>query len=163
MKIFAIAALIATTQAAGSAVWAKADATDGCLDTGYSCAVSACTTSSNDGNVCVPIAIALAINIKTSEASTAPPTANAYLTDTTCKATAACANGATSLFTSAAAAATAIYYLAWTWIFWSFPKIIYPMTKNLRGVIAPSKDFVRKFVFYLLLLICSSWLISFIS
>ena len=112
MKLFALAALTATTYAAGSAVWVVAHATDGCLTTGYSCAISSCTTAGNNGNVCVPIAVSLAAAAVTNTASSPPPSANAYLTDTTCAATAACANGATTLITSIGAAASAIYYLA---------------------------------------------------
>merc|ERR1740130_750867 len=112
MKFFAIVALVATTQAAASAKWVIADATEGCDDETYECAVSSCTANAaTDGKVCVPLATVTAAGDKVN-AITPAPTAGSYDTDMACVTTAACTKpeaSASALVASAAALATALY------------------------------------------------------
>lgn len=57
MKFFALAALVATTQAAASAAFAVKDADEGCAEGNYTCAITSCGTGGNDGDICLPDAI----------------------------------------------------------------------------------------------------------
>ena len=126
MKLYAIAALISTTQADAGAAWAKADETDGCTTDHYSCTVYDCEDGANTGDVCLPNAATAdkEQSIKSVVEDIGEAFAGAYGTDIDCKAKTACPppaeeakkeeaapDGASNLLASAAAAATAIYIL----------------------------------------------------
>lgn len=114
MKFFALTALVATTQATASGIWVIADATDGCDDASYLCAIGSCTTGDNNGDVCVPITNTYAAGDNTFDTGTLPTGASVYLAEEDCIATAACTPpaAASALVASAAAVATALYTLA---------------------------------------------------